>query len=679
MNGADNAPHPETSWRGAGSAELSWTDGVPRSERFEDTYFSRAGGVAESRHVFLAGNALPERWRSSTDFTIVETGFGTGLNFLTTWQAWRQNAGRGKLHYISIEAYPLTLADLLTATTAWPDLAEHSAQLVAAYPPPLPGMHRIQFGGICLDLVYAELDEALAMLLALPELVVDAWYLDGFAPARNPDMWTRDLYRTMATLGATGSSFATFTAAGDVRRGLAEAGFSVEKTPGFGRKRDMLRGHLQSPAPAEPVQMTPWHLPRARYPDPARPLSSGEIPQRALVLGAGLAGAFTARALAERGVAVEVLDAGGVAGGASGNPQGALYTRLSHRDSPLTHFALHSFLFASRHYRGMLERGELTAGRDGELCGALQLRPSWGPDDVLFDTVRSLPGLVQGIDSEQAADLTGLAACGGGLHFPGSGWLDPAAVCRAQLTHDGITVREHCGPLSVNRTDAGWQLLDAGNRLQAEALLLVVACGATSAELVDADWLQLQAIRGQTSQVASRGALAALKTVICHEGYLPPARGGEHCLGATFDIGDTDAAVRPADHRTNLAQLARALPGLAAELPEQVDDLPGRVGYRCATPDYLPVAGPVPDAREFCEDYAALRRNARQLISQTGSYLPGLYFTAGHGSRGLTSTPLCGELLAAQICGEPWPLPAELARALAPARFIIRGLKRNRL
>ncbi len=678
VKGADSSH-----WQGAHSAELSWDDGVPRSTRFEDSYFSSAGGVAESRHVFLAGNKLPQRWRQSTRFTIVETGFGTGLNFLTTWQAWRQTGGqadgRNRLHYLSIEAYPLTPTDLQTAASAWPELGAESAQLAAAYPPALPGMHRIQFGNVCLDLVYAELGEALDMLLSHPELAVDAWYLDGFAPARNPDMWTPALYRAMATLGSADSSFATFTAAGEVRRGLAEAGFKVEKSPGFGRKREMLRGRLQSPAAAKPVQVTPWHLPRTRYPDPERPLSCGPAPEKALVLGAGLAGACAARALAERGVAVEVLDAGGIAGGASGNPQGALYTRLSHRDSALTRFALHSFLFASRHYRGMLERGELQEGLDGALCGALQLRPGWGSDDVLFDTVRSLPGLVQGVDAAQAAELTGIAGCGEGLYYPGSGWLDPAAVCRAQLAHAGIKVREHCGPLSISPADAGWQLLDDSRQPLAEAPVLVVACGTASAELVDAAWLQLQAIRGQTSQLCSAGALKALKTVICHEGYLPPARDGEHCLGATFDIGDTDSALRPADHQANLTQLASALPALAAELPQQVDELSGRVGYRCATPDYLPVAGPVPDTDGFGEDYAALRRNARQLLPHPGSYRPGLYFSAGHGSRGLTSTPLCGELLAAQICAEPWPLPAPLARALAPARFFIRGLKRNRL
>ncbi len=692
MSGAEDAPppgapgpgtpEPGAPWRGAGSPDLTWSDGTPQSTRFGDTYFSRAGGPDESHHVFLNGNELPHRWQAGTDFTIAETGFGTGLNFLTTWQAWRQRPVAGdadRLHYVSIEAFPLTRADLQTAASAWPALAQASEQLLAAYPPPLPGLHRLQFGRVCLDLVYAELAEGLEILLALPELSVDAWYLDGFAPARNPEMWTPALYHAMANLSAADGSFATFTAAGEVRRGLVEAGFAVSKAPGFGRKRDMLRGKLDSPAePAEPL-VTPWHLPRARFPQAARPVSCDTPPRTALVLGAGLAGAAAARSLAERGLAVEVYDAGEIAGAASGNPQGALYTRLSHQDSPLTRFALHSFLFACRLYRGMLEREELQPGRDGELCGLLQLRPGWGPGDVLYNTVRSLPGLVEGLDDEQAVALTGVAGCDGGLYYPGSGWLNPAAVSRVRLQHPHIRVIENCGPVTVQPATRGWRLANRHGELLAEAPVLVVACGANSADLVGADWLQLQAIRGQTSQVASRGALKALRTVICHEGYLPPAREGEHCLGATFAIGDSDPAMRTTDHRANIEQLARALPTLTEDLPAVFDDLPGRVGYRCATPDYLPVAGPVPDAEGFCEDYAELRRNARQLIPRTGSYRPGLYFSAGHGSRGLTSTPLCGELLAAQVCGEPWPMPADLARALAPARFLVRALKRNRV
>lgn len=666
----------EPTWRGASPPTLSWQEGVPHSGTFEDSYFSHAGGPDESRHVFLTGNDLPARWGSDR-FTIVETGFGTGLNFLTTWQDWRGKGRPCPLHFISVEAFPLTREDMAVAAESWPHLADGATALLQQNPPPLPGMHRLLFdeGTLVLDLFIGELDEALAALRELPGLAVNAWYLDGFAPSRNPDMWTDNLYQTMAQVSAAAASFATFTAAGHVRRGLADAGFEVNKAPGFGHKREMLRGTLAAPG-TRSNDDTPWQLPRYRYPaaEKGELLTAPEAGPVA-VLGSGLAGASAARALARRGYSVTVFDAGPLAGGASGNPQGALYTRISHRASALNSFSLHSFSYASRMYRDMLERGELD---DGELCGALHLRPDWGPEDPLFETVSSLPGLVRGLSASEAEDISGIPGCPGGLYYPDSGWMHPPAVCRSLLNHPGITVHTEQGNLSLKRGDSGWTLSNDKGPLFTAAIV-IVACGAATARVVGADWLRLQSIRGQTSQVPSRGGLAALKTVLCHEGYLPPARAGEHCLGATFDIEDPDIGLRDEDHTANLDQVRRALPTLATDLADMdVSALTGRVGFRCASPDYLPIVGPVPDAEAFCDDYAPLRRNARQRVDRTGSYLEGLYISTGHGSRGLTSTPLSAELLAAQISGEAWPMPASLAQALAPARFLIRDLIRNR-
>lgn len=665
--------------RGARAAELSWRDGIPRSTRFDDTYFSSAGGPAESRHVFLAGNGLPARFDGAGSFTIAETGFGTGLNFLSTWQAWRDSGGE-RLHYISIEGFPLRREDLAAAVSSWPEFSDLGAALLQVYPPPLPGMHRLLFdrGAVCLDLVFHELAPALELLLDLPELRVDAWYLDGFAPSRNPDMWCDDLFRAMSMLGGSDTTFATFTAAGEVRRGLAASGFLVEKRPGFAGKREMLRGRLVEPAGGPAPARTPWHLPRHQYPDisAGRPQRAADRPASAVVVGAGLAGAAAANAIARRGIPVVVLERDRVGAGASGNSQGTLYTRLSHRQSALNDFSLHSFCFSTRLYRQLLTDGRLRPGADGELCGSLQLRPDWGPDDELFETVASLPGLAQGVSAAEARSLAGIPAAAG-LFYPESGWMHPPAVCRALLDHPAITVRENCGDLALARSANGWHLCGHRGDIVGEAPVAVIACGTASAQVAGADWIRLQSIRGQTSEVESRGELQNLRCVICHEGYLPPARQGAHCLGATFDIEDADPSLRRADHAANIEQAARALPALAAAL--RVDAVSGgRVGFRCASPDYLPIAGAVPDADAFCEDFAALRRNARRPLLQTGRFREGLYISTGHGSRGLTSTPLAGEMLAAAICGEPGPVPAALVRALAPARFLVRDLSRNR-
>jgi tRNA 5-methylaminomethyl-2-thiouridine biosynthesis bifunctional protein len=673
-------------WCGAEPADLTWVEGVPRSRRFDDNYFSKEGGAQESRHVFLDGNELPERWRRRRHFTIVETGFGTGLNFLTTWDAWREDANRpDRLHFLSVEAFPLRQQDLGEALAAWPELADCADALLRAYPAPLPGLHRLLFeqGRICLDLILKPLEDALDILQDLPDLGVDSWYLDGFAPARNPAMWTDSLYVAMSRLSAPESRFATFTAAGAVRRGLREAGFVTEKVAGFGRKREMLRGTLATPLPPAAPGHTPWHLPRSDYPGAGagdrRRASTGRDGERVLILGAGLAGACIADALARRGRNVAVYDAGEIAGGASGNRQGALYTRISHRPTSLNEFSLLSFSYASRFYRQLFDDGRLQSGRDGDLCGALHLHADWGPGDVLYETVNSLPGLVEYLDSVAAPQVSGLPGCPAGLFYPGSGWLSPAAVCRALLRRPGVALRENCGPLALQRRGEQWQLLDAQDSVLDSGGIAVVACGQVSHRVIDAQWLRLQAIRGQTSQLPSTGELGALKTVICHEGYLPPAADGEHCIGASFHIADPDSEPRAEDHRANIDQLRRALPTLSGLETVDYRNLTGRVGFRCASPDYLPVVGPVPDVGDFCSDYSALRRNARQIISHAGGYQQGLYLSTGHGSRGLTSTPLCAELLAAQIAAEPWPLTLELGRALAPARFLVRDLQRNRI
>ncbi len=663
----------EAPWRGAPPADLVWDeDGTPHSRQFEDVYYSSDDGLAESRHVFLAGNQLPERWRDST-FTVLETGFGTGLNFLATWQSWRRTNPAGKkLHYLAIEKFPLRSPELERAHRHWPELCELSAELQANYPPPLPGQHRLLLdkGRVVLDLVVDDVQAGLAALADNPELLVDAWYLDGFAPSRNPEMWSTTLYQEMARLSRPGTSFATFTVASDVRRGLQHAGFKVDKTTGFGSKREMLQGHYVGEPRARAARVTPWHL------SPAPQATA----RTALVLGAGLGGATAAAALAHRGWKVTVLEQCQVASAASGNAQGVLYTRISHRQSVLNDFALHSFCFAHRYYRQLMQSGQLREGVDGQFCGALHLQPDWRESDPLHQTVVSLPGLANHLDGTAAARVSGLTSCPGGLFYPLAGWLNPPAVCAALLAQPGIELKEQCGKLHLQRGESGWLARDPGGAEIAAAEVAIVACGGASKDFDGLQWLPLQNIRGQVTHIPSTGKLTSLQTVLCHDGYLPPARQGEHCIGASFDIADSDPELRAEDHLQNMQKLSKALPALEEDLPmDETADLRGRVGFRTASPDYLPMVGAVPDFARFCADFADLRRNARQLINRTGSHLPGLYLSTGHGSRGLTSTPLCAEILAAQISGEPWPVAANLYRALVPARFIIRDLARNRL
>ena len=291
----DNQP-----WGPTPEPQLTWNSaGEPYSSSYDDVYYSREDGLAESHHVFLKGNDLPARWADfpGKSFCIAETGFGTGLNFLLTWQTWLQQAAPGtRLHYVSIEKFPLSKDQLARSLAPWRELQDLSEELLGAWPGRLPGQHRLLFeqGQVILDLWWEDVDPALADL-ASHGPVVDAWYLDGFAPAKNAAMWQASLYTHMAALSRPGATAATFTASGAVRRGLADAGFEVRKVPGFGRKRESITARLAATGGTVCYPETPWHQAR----DTASPPSS------VVVIGAGLAGCTEASALAQRGVRVK--------------------------------------------------------------------------------------------------------------------------------------------------------------------------------------------------------------------------------------------------------------------------------------------------------------------------------------------------------------------------------------
>jgi tRNA 5-methylaminomethyl-2-thiouridine biosynthesis bifunctional protein len=665
-----------SAWRPVTAAALKWTtEGNPRSLSFGDIYYSRDNGLAESRYLFLAGNDLPGRWLGwpGKRFCVGEAGFGTGLNFLLTWQAWRAAAEpRPELHYLAVEKYPLSKADLARAASHWPELKPLATALLACYPGLVPGQHRLLLDGgrVTLDLWWEDIADALPDLAGRGQVLVDAWYLDGFAPDRNEAMWQPLVLEAVALLSRPGATFSTFTAAGQVRRQLTGAGFTVTKAKGHGYKRECLRGILEQPAAAIPEPgETPWDLPRC----PPAP------PRQAIILGAGLAGCTAAWSLARRGVEVTLLEQGKLAAAGSGNDQGVLYTRLSRRHSPLTDFALQSYRFSTTLYRDLFDSGMLKEGLDGALCGSFHQSDNSDEMAALATLLETVPELARVLAQDQVQAVLGIEQAAAGYWYPRSGWLRPASVCRALVAHPNIRLLEDCGPVALAREAQGWRV-SYGDRQAHAAACVIIAAGTASVQMAPLAWLPVQAIRGQTTQLPSTPDFDQLRAALCHEGYIAPARNGEHCIGATFNLDDAEPTPRGDDHGDNLARLARAVPAwrdILAELDPA--SLGGRVGFRCASPDYLPLVGPVPDRAAFLRDYAALRKNARQVLPIRGDYLPGLYLSTAHGSRGLTSTPLAAELLASLICAEPAPLNRELCRALAPARFIIRDLRRNRV
>ena len=648
------------------NAQLDWDDqGRPHSRVFDDVYFSDTAGLEETRYVFIEQNALKERFaalRANGQMVIGETGFGTGLNFLCVWQLFEQTAQPdARLHFISVEKYPLTRDDLHRALALWPQLSDVSEQLLAAYFAIHPGFQTLTLGNgrVTLTLLIGDVLEQLSQL----DAQVDAWFLDGFAPAKNPDMWTPELFAQLARLAAPDATISTFTSTGWVRRALNEAGFKMRRTPGIGHKWEILRGtFLGVPEQALATSaVKPWY---ARPPQPT-------TERKALVIGGGLSGCASANSLARRGWQVVLLERHErLAKEASGNPQGVLYLKLSAHGTTLSQMIVSGFGYTRR----LLEH--LQRGRDWDDCGVLQLGFNAKEAQRQAQLAGAFaPALVHMLDQPQAQALAGIELAQGGLFYPEGGWVHPPALCQYQAMHPNVQVLTHHDVVQLNNVDNQWQACD-GERVLASAPVVILAGAAEVKRFPASSGLPLKRIRGQITQLVQTEHSAALNTVVCAEGYVAPGRMGEHTLGASFDFDNDDLTTTPAGHQGNLDLMDEISPQLSSLFGEQLEpaQLQGWAAFRCTSPDYLPIVGPLSDPEAFASTYAVLRKDARQVPDTPCPWLHGLYVNSGHGSRGLITAPLSGEMLAAWINNEPQPVPRTIAEACHPNRFALRAL-----
>ncbi|GAB2182225.1 bifunctional tRNA (5-methylaminomethyl-2-thiouridine)(34)-methyltransferase MnmD/FAD-dependent 5-carboxymethylaminomethyl-2-thiouridine(34) oxidoreductase MnmC [Denitratisoma sp. agr-D3] len=643
-------------------APLAFNDqGVPLSSAYDDVYHSTDGGLEQARHVFLGGNGLPERWQDRDRFTVLETGFGLGLNFLATWDAWRRDPARsGRLHFVSVELHPFRRDDLAQLHQRWPELAALSAELLAAWPPLTPGVHRLLLdaGRVTLTLF---LGDALKLL---PKMVAraDALYLDGFAPAKNPALWSPGLIRTVSRLCVPGASLATWSVASEVRQSLGHQGWQLDKSAGFGRKREMLVGRFA------PVRSKGTGAPRPAAADP-----SGVADKRALVIGAGVAGCATAERLAARGWQVRLLERrDGPAQEASGNLVGLMHPVLSRDDNFMARITRACALYGARLFATLAAENP---GLRWGASGVLQLARDGEQEKQQRQTIEALgfpADYARYVDATEASALAGAPVAAGAWYYPGSGWLSPPTLCRALLARWPVTATFNAKVAHLSYRDGEWRALAANGQVLASAPQVILASAHETLSLVPE--LPLSKVRGQVSiasTAAQGGAIPALKAALCGNGYLTPALDGRHCFGATFDFNDDDPHPRAEGHVTNLDHLRALLPGidLSAFDPQ---DMEGRVGFRTATPDRLPLVGPLPDTAAFLAD--PLRREA-QLAEVPRQ--PGLHCLVGLGSRGMVWAPLAAELLASRLDGDPLPLERELADALDPSRFLLRSQRKN--
>lgn len=611
-------------------------NGEPFSAAYDDMYHSAYGGIAQARHVFLGGNGLPERWQDRDRFVILETGFGLGLNFLTTWQAWRNDPQRcRRLHFISLEKHPFTVADLSLAQQAWPEFAEIAAELQDRWPALTPGVHRLHLdhGQVILTLFFGD---ATSQLRAV-DAAVDAFFLDGFSPAKNPALWTPHFCRGLTRLATAGTTLATWSVAGTVRAALTAAEFEVKKQPGFAGKRQMLAGQFRSRRPN-------------RHQAPTD--------RRAIVIGAGIAGSTMAHRLAAAGWQVTVLEEAANAGcGASSNLAGMLRPLPSADDNRLSRLTRAGFL-ATRALLAELPEARWSA------CGVLHLGREMEHEAQQARTAAALglpPEVMQFVNKDEASRLLKWPVDTGGWWFPKGGWVQPPSLCRAALAAfpERITTIFNAAVNRIKRSKNTWQALDASGAILAEAPYLIMASGVAATGFEQFAWLPQTSARGQVSHLPS-DKMPGLDIVVTKLGYAMPEIDGIRLIGASHLLGDTDPNAREIDHRDNLARLKLILPGFAAEI--DAASLEGRVGFRPMSPDRLPIVGPVPEPLP-----AGSNSRLHDLPRQ-----PGLWCVQGFGARGIVWSALMADLLLSQLEGEPLPLENDLVDALDPGRFLIK-------
>lgn len=604
--------------------DLTWKeDGTPVDERVGDVYYSAEDGLAESRAVFLAGCGLPEAWQGRTQYTIAELGFGTGLNFLATWQMWRAHGPQtGWLNFVSFEGFPLDAEDVERALKPWSELSDLAEKLCAKWPSRAKGVRQLVWPDerISLTLHVGLIEETLTQAV----FQADAWFLDGFSPAKNEAMWDEALWPRIAKRSGPGARAATFTVAGAVRRGLSENGFAVEKRPGHGRKRERLEAVFQLPA----TRSTPA---------PVSPVSN----PRVAVIGAGIAGACLACTLKNRGAEVHVFDkADGPAQGTSGNPLALMMPRLDAGDTAHARLLIDAYLAAQAFYSGLPGTAETETVQ----------QPRDAQEAERFEKLLADPPL--GLKQLEAIR-------GGGLLHKKSVILRPAELLLALLKPFNVswthTPKIDFDQRAVDGTgyDAivlatGWQMggilprLDLINRLG------------------QVEWFESETSAPPQAQVRGHYGLSLQN---------------QRLWGATYE---DHAGGEPQVSETARDQNRYALASLAPYWRQDAlrSDVHSRAGVRAATADQMPIIGAAPDVDALRADRQKLERQA-WAIAPDAYAIPGVYIAGGYGSRGFTWGPWAASILTATLFDDPMPARLEALKTIVPNRQILRKLKRG--
>ncbi|MDK1286013.1 bifunctional tRNA (5-methylaminomethyl-2-thiouridine)(34)-methyltransferase MnmD/FAD-dependent 5-carboxymethylaminomethyl-2-thiouridine(34) oxidoreductase MnmC [Pseudoalteromonas umbrosa] len=657
------------------NAQIHFNDsGTPVADNFDDVYFSNDDGLAESNYVFFEQNELQTRLTNHPrkHFVIAETGFGTGLNFLNTWARFKQaeSLAAERLYFMSFEKYPIKLDDLKLALKAWPGLTSLSEQLCEQYPLALQGCHRLEFeqGRVILDLWFGDVQDSMPQIAYQSKGIVDAWYLDGFAPSKNPDMWQQSLFDSMAHLSQKDATFATFTAAGFVRRGLQSAGFECKKVKGYGRKREMVVGKLNT---TTEQATTPLYYQQ----------NQAELSNVAII-GGGIASSCLQYHLAKRGIKTKLFcEDAAHAQGASHNLQGAVYPNLQSEFGIPSEFYAHSFLYARRFYDQLLNAGYHF---DHQWCGVLlqSINDSKKTQHSKVSQSKIFPKqLIKAVDQNEAQEIANIDTPYGGLFIELGGWVSPPELTKAVFNAAQDLQASQCHfnthVEKLDKKEDGWYLTTNEGQFGPFSDVFICA-GEHSDRFEQTKDIGIHGVRGQVSHINEGDASSKLATVLCHKGYFTPSHNGLHCMGATFEKHSKSREVTEQDNITNREQLAGFYQG--TDFDKSLGSIESaKAAVRCCFNDHTPMIGQVQDKHDLLQAYENIKRGKFYDFKAQNLPHEGLHVVTGFGARGLCTAPLVTEHLVASLTQEPLPFSERVHEALHPARLVIRDMIRNKI
>lgn len=611
------------------TADLDWqlVDGidVPVSKQFGDVYFSKDNGLLETRHVFLNGNDLTTRLADLKPFEyfcVGETGFGTGLNILALWQLWQQVRpdNHSHLHAISVEKFPLSKVDLIRALNAWPELKPLADQLISQYPMPIAGCHRLSFPKerFSLDLWLGDAHDVFPVIEKTAP--VNAWFLDGFAPSCNPDMWEENVLNNIVRLSEIGTTFASFSVAGVLKRGLKNHGISISRPRGFKHKREMLKAIWN---PAE--ESNPSSAQETTQKKTERDTKTNIRPRQIAVIGAGIGGLGSAWAFAQRGHQVTIYDQSAPLSGGSGNPLALLNPKLCPVEQSAEHLMTLAWQHALNHYQ------KFKAFRPIQVNQLALKNP-----EQLLGLADEYPAEILAVQDTESQELQ--------TAFPSLKLLEAGAVSPHQLRDE---ILQHANiqyeQAKISHIEAATKPQLFSDKQDLGEFDHVIVCTARETAQFFADYPVLKPIRGQVSWMNNQAQPLSQNIAYSYGGYCMQLDAEHLILGASFYPGRDDIEVLAEDHVHNYELIHSVFPEYAATLPD-VATWQGRASVRAQSQDYFPLLGKMKADEE-------------------------IYSFAGLGSKGFLFAPLCSEILAAQILGEACPVPSSLIKKLSVTRF----------